>query len=229
MNYLSRIKLRHLKLLPFQGKAGRVTSFVLLYVAWILVFMLQKPLFMLICSSSVGSYSLADIFLVMYHGLPLDLSMAGYLTLLPALLITISIWGGAKWLKVVWKGYFIIAALLVAATFSLNVGLYPYWKFPLDSTPLFYFFSSPADAMASITIPMMFIGFSALLLLTVALYLLFQHRLFIGSLIAQSNDSGLRKAIHTIIMVLHLSYLSVAVSQYHQQTRAKPISVRRWD
>ena len=211
MNYLSRIKLRHLKLLPFQGKAGRVTSFVLLYVAWILVFMLQKPLFMLICSSSVGSYSLSDIFLVMYHGLPLDLSMAGYLTLLPALLLTISIWGGAKWLKVVWKGYFIIAALLVATTFSLNVGLYPYWKFPLDSTPLFYFFSSPADAMASITIPMMLIGFSALLLLTVALYLLFQHRLFIGSLIAQSNDSSLRKAIHTIIMVLLTAALLIPI------------------
>ena len=211
MNYLSRIKLRHLKLLPFKGKAGRVTSFVLLYVAWILVFLLQKPLFMLICSSSVDSYSLADIFLVMYHGLPLDLSMTGYLTLLPALLFTISIWGGAKWLKVVWKGYFIIAALLVAATFSLNVGLYPYWKFPLDSTPLFYFFSSPADAMASITIPMMLIGFSALLLLTVALYLLFQHRLFIGSLTAQSNDSSLRKAIHTTIMVLLTAALIIPI------------------
>ena len=211
MNYLSRIKLRHLKLLPFQGKAGRVTSFVLLYVAWIIVFLLQKPLFMLICSSSVGNYSLSDIFLVMYHGLPLDLSMAGYLTLLPSFLLAVSVWGGAKWLKIVWKVYFVVAALLVATTFCLNIGLYPYWKFPLDSTPLFYFFSSPADAMASITVPMMLVGFSALLLLTVALYLLFQYRLFISTLTAQDSGSRLRKVLYTIVMVLLTALLIIPI------------------
>ena len=42
--------------------------------------------------------------------------------------------------------------LIAAATalcFVLNTVLYPYWCFPLDSMPFFYFFTSPTDAFAS--------------------------------------------------------------------------------
>ena len=86
---------------------------------------------------------------VMWHGLILDLSVAGYLTAIPALLLIASIWIRRELIHPILNGYFAIVAFIISFCFVLNIALYPYWKFPLDSTPLFYFFTSPADAFAS--------------------------------------------------------------------------------
>ena len=119
------------------GMKQKIFGFLSVFLTWIVIFMLQKPLFMLMCKDSVGEYSLFDVFVVMYHGLPLDMSMGGYLTLLPALLIAVSVWTCCNWLKIVWRAYFVIASLLVSTTFSLNIGLYPYWKFRLPKQLFF--------------------------------------------------------------------------------------------
>jgi phosphoglycerol transferase MdoB-like AlkP superfamily enzyme len=190
----------------------KIIGFISVFLTWIIIFMLQKPFFMLICKSSIGNYSLSDVFLVMYHGLPLDMSMAGYLSLLPSLLIAVSIWTCSKWLKAVWKFYFAIASLLVSATFSLNIGLYPYWKFPLDSTPLFYFFSSPADAMASITFGMLIAGIAALVAVAFVIYLLFQSRFYIRFLDCRTcNSNNIRKIIDSVVIVLLTALLIVPI------------------
>ena len=44
-----------------------------------------------------------------------------------------------------------LSSALVVLAFLVNLGLYEYWGFPLDSTPLFYFLSSPKDAFASVS------------------------------------------------------------------------------
>ena len=38
----------------------------------------------------------------------------------------------------------------MSATFIVDLALYGFWGFRLDATPVFYFFTSPADAMASV-------------------------------------------------------------------------------
>ena len=96
----------------------------------------------------------ADYVQVMWHGISLDLSMAGYFLLLPCLLTIVSVWISNKavlWLWL-WRMAIAFSALLFSFSFCLNLALYPYWKFPLDTTPLFYFLSSPADAFASVNI-----------------------------------------------------------------------------
>jgi len=122
----------------------------------------------------VGGYSFVETLQVMWHGLPMDMTMAGYLTVLPALLTIALLWVDPHWknasaltlgpprsgvrptkatfaLRMAVKTYFWISAALITFGAVLNAALYPYWKFPLDHTPLFYFFSSPSSAMASIT------------------------------------------------------------------------------
>lgn len=47
--------------------------------------------------------------------------------------------------------YFGISTVVLALIFVFDAVLYPYWGFKLDSTPLFYLFSSPKDAAASVT------------------------------------------------------------------------------
>ncbi len=109
--------------------------------------MLVKPLFMLIYSPA-GS-SAADWLAVIWHGLPMDLSMAGYLSIVPCLLSGCMVWTSWRWPRIALRIYFALVALMVAVVVVLDLVLYRYWGFRLDSTPLFYFVSSPDAAMAS--------------------------------------------------------------------------------
>ena len=111
----------------------------------------------------------SDFLKVIWHGLTLDLSMAGYLTAVPALILITSIWIVGKWMRQVMKIYFIVASILVSMTFIVNLELYDFWGFPLDATPLFYFFSSPSEAFASVTIWFILIGVAAIALYAYAI------------------------------------------------------------
>lgn len=119
---------------------------------WTLIFVLQKPVFLLI----YGGFS--QVFQVMAHGLSLDLSMAGYLSAIPALVLLVSCiplrqlqgFHASRVLMAVVGGWTLIATTLVALAFVANIALYGYWGFPLDSTPIFFLFSSPSAAMASV-------------------------------------------------------------------------------
>ena len=130
---------------------SRLLSLLRLYVYWLVVFVLQKPLFMAWYAGMYRERGPLDWLSVAWHGLPLDFSLAGYLTIVPALLMVISIWTRHRILDTLMRVWLALGALLVVLAFLVNVGLYEYWGFPLDSTPLFYFLSSPRDAFASVS------------------------------------------------------------------------------
>ena len=141
------------------------------YFTFVLLFVVQKPLFMWLTHSAAtppveGLWG--DILPVAWHGLDLDLAMAGYLTAVPALLLIASIWIRNEVVRPVLNGYFWIAATLMSLCFVLNIALYPYWGFPLDSTPLFYFFTSPGDAFASTSLWVDLLGVVAIVVVTAA-------------------------------------------------------------
>ena len=119
--------------------------------------------------------SLADFWQVMVHGLPLDFSVAGYFSAFPGILILTEIWYRGRITKWFYKGYTAVAALIFSMTFGLNLVLYGYWGFPLDSTPIYYFFSSPASALASVSMWIVIGGVLVVLLLAVGVYLLMQR------------------------------------------------------
>ncbi|MBO4984703.1 MAG: sulfatase-like hydrolase/transferase [Bacteroides sp.] len=152
---------------------ARVINLIKTYFLFVCIFLLQKPLFMLFYCKLYAETNPADWFSVMYHGLPLDFSLAGYLTALPGLLLVISAWTTASWLRQVRKGYFLLMAVLLSVIFVVDIGLYDYWGFRLDATPLFYFFSSPKDALASVSIWMVLLGLLAMLFYALLLYILF--------------------------------------------------------
>ncbi|MDE5554411.1 MAG: hypothetical protein K2J10_04425, partial [Muribaculaceae bacterium] len=56
---------------------ARILAFFVLYL---LIFILLKPVFMAVYASLMGDITVADWFKVIYHGLPMDCSMAGYFT-----------------------------------------------------------------------------------------------------------------------------------------------------
>lgn len=157
----------------------QIIWFVKTYATFVVLFVLQKPLFLFLEKGS-ATQPVDNIFTelpaVIWHGLPLDLSMAGYLSVIPGLLSIAVVWLKRELVKPIMNIYFIIASLFITCSFVLNASLYPYWKYPLDSTPLFYFFTSPADAIASVSIWQVILSIVILIVLTVGVWFTLRMR-----------------------------------------------------
>ncbi|GAE16114.1 putative sulfatase [Bacteroides pyogenes JCM 6292] len=68
----------------------RIFQFLITYLLFVFLFILQKPIFMVYYHELYSEYFLTDYLSVIWHGLPLDLSVAGYLTLIPGILLAVS-------------------------------------------------------------------------------------------------------------------------------------------
>ena len=119
-----------------------------LFLATLVAMALQKPVFLLY---NAPGTDLATATAVVRHGLKLDLTVAGYVAALPLLTQLATLWMRLPrrvWLRTL-GFYLVVVAAFAAATFAVNVALYPHWGFPLDSTILIYL-SDPREAMASV-------------------------------------------------------------------------------
>lgn len=129
----------------------RLYRFLLTYVAFVAIFALQHPIFMGCYHSLYAQAGVMDFLAVMWHGLRLDMSMAGYMTAVPAIALIASAWTGEKATRLFAHIYAAVAAAIIAISFVVDLCLYEFWGFRLDATPVFYFLTSPSDAMASVS------------------------------------------------------------------------------
>ena len=151
----------------------RLIQFITTYFLFVFIFILQKPIFMAYYHTLYNKVSWIEWFNVIWHGLPLDLSLAGYLTAIPGLLLIASAWTDSGVIRNIRKYYFLFTSILLSCIFVGDLGLYGYWGFRLDTTPLFYFFSSPKDAIASVSVWVVLGGVLAMAVYAAFLYFLF--------------------------------------------------------
>ena len=151
----------------------RIIQFLTTYFLFVLLFVLQKPIFMAYYHDLYSNVSFADYFKVMWHGLPLDFSLAGYLTVIPGLVLIASAWTASPVLRCIRQVYFGVVVFIMACIFIIDLGLYDFWGFRLDATPIFYFFSSPKDALASVSFWFILSGILAILIYAALLYGIF--------------------------------------------------------
>ena len=123
--------------------------FVATYLLFVIIFVLQKPIFMFCYHKIFKQAVFSDYIDVIWNGLPLDFASAGYLTIIPGLLIIASVWVKSSIMRPLFNVYFGLVSITLSLIFVTDIILYEYWGFRLDSTPFFYFFSSPKDALAS--------------------------------------------------------------------------------
>lgn len=174
----SIVPLRPFNLFKFIFMKSRIIQFLTTYFLFVLLFVLQKPIFMVYYHGLYTDASLGDYFNVMWHGLPLDLSLAGYLTAIPGFILIASTWTNSPILRRIRQIYFGLIAFVMACIFIIDLGLYDFWGFRLDATPIFYFFTSPKDAMASVSFWFVLLGFLAMLIYAVILFGIFNLILF---------------------------------------------------
>ena len=151
----------------------RILFLLAVFITWLPLLAIQKPIFMLYHHALANGCSLIDYLKVITHGLLLDCTVSGYLTVIPFLCVLVSIWLPGTFYKKVLKGYFLVMGLVIAAIFAVDVALYGYWGFRLDAT-LFFYLLSPADAMASVPVGTFFLQFGLFLLYAYGIFLAFR-------------------------------------------------------
>lgn len=117
-------------------------------------------------------FSEEDILSVLYNGLPLDLSLAGYLSVIPALLLILSIWITPKAISKIFNVYYAIILFLITTIGVIDTIVYPYWGFHFDSS-VFLYLKNPKEALASGSLHEIVIGVLALIIITSLLYALY--------------------------------------------------------
>lgn len=179
---------------------GRLGMLLRHYVSLVLLFMVEKPLFMIYCGAFRHRYDIREWLLVIWNGLPIDLSVAGYLTILPLVLIITGIWIQSFPVKRFIQVYDALAALLLSAIFIGDAALYPFWGFKLDASVLFYL-QTPKEAMASVSTWMVVLGLLLIILLAWGIY-----RILASAL--KPVDSPFNKVLMRVpVTLLHLFLL----------------------
>lgn len=109
--------------------------YIVTFLMFMALFIIEKPIFILVYSSLYPGIGIGDVFSVIWHGLLIDASVSGYLTVIPALLILVMLLVRSRVTDIIARIYFIIVSLLLAAIFVGDTVLYGYWGFKLDATP----------------------------------------------------------------------------------------------
>ena len=188
------------------GGRGRVSLFISLFLLWTFIGVFSKLVFLAVYASIIEGISASDWWDVIWHGLVLDVAIAGYLTIIPALIFIASLWIESKTIGWIWKGYVGIVAFISSLAYVANIALYGFWGFPLDNTPLLYIKTSPSDAMASVTTGQLIGGLLAVCASTVFIYLLITRLVKLPK--AQQNGKPL---LQTIVILLLTALLIIPI------------------
>ena len=130
----------------------KIFTIALLFVVTLLLMVIQKPLFLLWYAERAAEASTSDLLGVVWHGLLLDSTTAGYISVVPWLMMLIAVWIKIpeRAMQRLMGAYFAVMAFLVALIVAVDMGLFRHWDFRLDSTIIPYL-RTPKEAAASVT------------------------------------------------------------------------------
>ena len=96
-----------------------------------------------------GAMTAADVADVLWHGLPLDLATAGYATAPLWLLLGIGLWLNIRPMRLIYKVYVGLLAVIMALIFVGDTCLYGFWGIKLDGT-VWTYLDNPTGALLSL-------------------------------------------------------------------------------
>lgn len=117
------------------------------YGFWILMFAIQKPIFL--CLNYEKGTSFLDFLQVIWHGLKLDFCTSAYFCFIPIIICLVN---GLKTLPInkILRIYNIVLGVFISIIFAVDSVLFSYWGFHLDATLIFYL-NDTKDATNSVT------------------------------------------------------------------------------
>ena len=142
----------------------RIIYIIKVYLAFLIYFIVQKPVFMLYNEAVGKGCTPSDFTDVMMHGVSLDSTTAAYMTALPWLAMLVSWWWKTFNLKKVIAAYYAIVCLLLSLIFIADMVVYPFWGFKLDAS-VFLYIDSPKNVAASVSAWFLIVRFAVIFLL----------------------------------------------------------------
>ena len=175
------------------------------YCFWLLIFIIQKIIFMAFNFRESAGLNFSDWISVIWHGLRLDLSAGAYIMILPVLILIFLSFFNGKSNLILMKIYTFIILFIVLFLGVVDMNLYSYWGFKLDMTPLLYL-KTPKEAIASIS----FIELGLLTLIFAFLYYLclILYRNFIAVSLSKVSK---RNYLFPVFGILFLGLLFIPI------------------
>lgn len=116
----------------------RVSFLVIYFLFWVAFFEVARILFLMFHAGAGEGLAATDWLLILVYGARMDMSMAGYFSLFPAVLLLLSSFfnlpGGYRLIH----GYTYLLLVMSAIVILTDIELYTHWNFRLDATPLLY-------------------------------------------------------------------------------------------
>ena len=130
----------------------KILLIVATFLASLVLMALQKPMFLIWYAEQSAEASAAELMGVSLHGALLDFTMAGYISVIPWLLMLAAVWITIPEavMRRIMNGYFAAMAILVSLIVAVDMGLFRYWGYRIDST-IFPYLATPKEAAASVT------------------------------------------------------------------------------
>lgn len=128
----------------------RVFLFIVLFASYLLLFACFRGLFLLGNINFTGLLSVNQLVGVFFNGLLMDVSAVGYLMLAPTFLLGLSVLIKKELFANALSAYHGVILLFISILVIVDLVLYSYWGFRIDSTPLLYL-KSPKEALASVS------------------------------------------------------------------------------
>jgi phosphoglycerol transferase MdoB-like AlkP superfamily enzyme len=126
------------------------TQYILKYfLFWIVIFLLQKLMFMIFNFQESKILSAGDWLRVLWHGMRLDMSAAAYLLVIPVLAMSFLSFFDLRVTRNFLRIYNYIFLFAVLYLGVVDMELYSWWGIKLDITPLVYL-KTPKEAAASL-------------------------------------------------------------------------------
>ena len=128
---------------------NRLSFLIKYYLFWLLLFQLLRAVFIIYNHRLFNEARFSEILKSFIYGLKLDVSLAAYISILPFVIISFSFFINKEILiKRIIFFYSIILIVIVALMSVIDLELYRWWGFRLDST-IFKYINTPQAMMAS--------------------------------------------------------------------------------
>lgn len=185
------------------------------FILLLLIFVLQKVVFMLANQSYCDSFAMADALGVLWHGLRLDVVIACYLMIVPVIVCAVSQFFESVRLRKILSVYYIFSSAIIAVSFLADLVLYNFWGAKLDAADLIYA-KNPKDMLASLSWWMLVLSLVVLVVLMVGQYLLFRK------ITPQKSAHVSRRPLFSLVLFLLLGLLFVGMRGGFQESTANP-------
>ncbi len=143
------------------------------FLFWLIFFFLERLFFLIYYSEKISYLGTNEIILTFWRALRLDVSMAGYVSVIPALVYVFLLFlPSFRFPRIITKAYVHFFVILFSAIAISNLNLYREWGSKLNFRALDIAIDSPKEAIASTSSSPILLMFSILFAYTIiALYL----------------------------------------------------------